>query len=352
MEDAINFAKIFEKEGVDFYIELGMKAYNLITKKLFYTLTYFELLTCVMFLYFADTQPDFVILEVGLGGKLDATNVVPYSVISCITSISLDHIEVLGNTKIKILKDKAEIIKPDSVFICGVHDKRLQSYLIKRCRKLNTKFIYIPQDNISDIKMDMTKWKTTFLYKIDNKNIPFSLPVCSLIQPYNLVLALKIVEELHKFGFIKKIDYTKIINTVKRTTIPFRMQKFKFDGLTVVVDGAHNVDAVKNFVSTINLLPVNNIVICFTIMKEKDFKNVIKTLSLLDEKIEKFIVYKLETPRCQKLDRLYKEAVKYFNKKVLKFATPNELLNYIKKFCNHNKIFFVGSFYISSLFNK
>jgi len=325
--------------------------YSAVPKKLFLKLTYFELLTCVMFLYFYNEQVDFAVLEVGLGGRLDATNVISKSIVSCITSISLDHTEVLGKTEFEILKDKSAIIKPNSVFICGDVKEKLKDYLYKLCKKLNTKFVYVPKE-ICKISLDFKNWQTFCQVKDDKKIFEFTLPVCSLVQPYNVLLAIKIVEELNKMNLVKNFDYKKILQIIKYVQIPFRMQKIKYKNLDIVIDGAHNSAAVENFVNTLLMSPYEDIVICFTIMKEKDYKSVIKTLAKLKGRIEKFVVYKLPIRRCQKLSLIYNEVKKYFGNKTMKFCKISEMLKYFEKNCNKNKIFFIGSFYISKVFKK
>ncbi len=334
--------KLITSEDLNKYLIL---IYKTLTEKFFYKLTYFELLTSIMFLYFADKQPDFVVLEVGLGGKLDATNVIEYSIISCITSISLDHTELLGSTKLKILKDKSAIIKKNSVFICGDIEYNLKKYLKNLCKKLSTKFVYVKKSLIKNLRLDFDKWETKWKYK----NFDFVLPVCSLVQPYNVLLSIKIIEGIYNLGYIKKVDYKKIQKLVAKEIIPFRMQKLCYKKLNIVVDGAHNLSAIKNFVSTIKKSNLKSLFICFTMMKEKDYKSAIKTIALIKDRIEKFIVYNLNIQRNQKLQILYSEAKKYFAEKVLKFYNKEDLLNYLTSFCKNKKVFFIGSFYISKI---
>ncbi len=318
-------------------------------KKIFLKLTYFELLTCAMFLYFKDKQPDFVVLEVGVGGKLDATNVIEKSIISCITSISLDHTEVLGNTEFKILKDKSAIIKPNSTFVCGKVKKNLLRYLKKLCNNLNAKFVYVP-NKIKNIKFNTENWQTHCKINFLGNYQDFIFPICSLSQPYNFLLSLKIVEELYNLGYIKKLDIKKIKQVAKKTKIPFRMQKISKRNFQVTIDGAHNPAAMSNFVKTIKKLKVKNIIICFTLMREKKYKEILKILSALKKRVYKFIVYKLNTSRAQDVELLYKEAKKYFGDKLEKFESQKALLEKIKLY--KKPIFFVGSFYIAELVIK
>lgn len=328
------------------------EVYSKTPNRLFFNLTYFELLTCVMFKYFAELQPDFVVLEVGLGGKLDATNVITYSIVSCITSVGLDHTEVLGRTKFDILKDKSGIIKPNSIFICGEMDKNLVIYLKRLCNRLNTKFVYVDKRNIKNIEIDFQKNTTKCIIKTDGRKLNFSFPSCSVIQPYNFLLAYEIICQLKQHGYIKNISFGRINSVAKTTNIPFRMQKIKYSNLEIVIDGAHNPDAVKNFVRTMQKAKVDNMIVCFTIMKEKDYKTIISVLAKIKNKIEKLIVYRLNTPRSQKLSLMYNTAKIFFGNKVLKFSKISNMLKYIIKFCKKQKVFFIGSFYTGIILKK
>ncbi|MEN3014297.1 MAG: cyanophycin synthetase [Endomicrobiia bacterium] len=326
--------------------------YNTLPSNLFFELTYFELISCVMFLFFREKKPDFVVLEVGLGGKLDATNVIEKSVISCITSISLDHTEVLGNTEFLILKDKSQIIRPGSIFICGKVKKRLRDYLKRLCKKINTKFVFCKK-SFEKINFNVDRWTTEVRYFIEKNFYKAVFSVCSLTHPYNFNIALEIINQLYKAKLIKKPEYKKVFEKIPKVIIPFRMQRFKINGCEIIVDGAHNPASVDSFVKLIKKLSIKNFVICFTIMKDKDYRKIIKILSNLKNKIYKFIVYKINNPRVENLDILYKNVCKYFNnKKVVKISKPENLLKYLKNFCIKKKIFFIGSFYIFSVFKN
>lgn len=329
-----------------------LKIYESVPKEIFLKLTYFELLTCAMFLFFSEKKPDFTILEVGLGGKLDATNVIENSLISCITSISLDHTEVLGKTELEILKDKSYIIKPNSIFVCGELKEKLRKYLMKLCKEKNTQFIYCKND-IFKLNFDPHKWTTTCKYKIEGKEYTAVFPVCSLSHSYNFKLALTIIQQLYVNNLINKIDYSKIFKEVPKIIIPFRMEKFHFAKSEIIVDGGHNPKAISKFVKLINNLKLDKFLICFTMMKDKDYISSIKILSALDKKIWKFIVYGINTPRALNIDVLYKEALKNFSrKKVIKITNVRYLLKYLRNFCIEKKVFFIGSFYISKFFPK
>lgn len=324
-----------------------LKIYDTLPRKLFLNLTYFELLTCIMFLYFADVQADYVVLEVGLGGKLDATNVIEKSLISCITSISFDHTEVLGKTKLEILKDKAGIVKHGSILICGEMETYLKNFLIQLCKKLNTKFVYVPSKNVK-YKLDFDQWQTFCKLTFFGEKIDFVLQGVSVVQPYNLLLAITIVKNVIKEKKNLWVNFNNVMQAIKETIIPCRMQKFKLNGKDVIIDGAHNVAAVENFVSTVKRSNFKNFVICLTLMKEKNYPEIIKTLAQLKTKTEELILFKLPLPRAQEVSLLYKEARKYFDVKISKFETVDSLLKYLLKFSSSTKIFFIGSFYTAA----
>ncbi len=336
----INNRPILYKD-LEKYLE---KVFN-VTDKLKVNLTFFEILTCVMFLYFSDFQPDFTVLEVGLGGKLDATNVIDRSIISVITSISLDHTEVLGNTIKKIAIDKSGIIKPRSICICGDENPVVKKIVLGKCREVKTKCIFVGKGCIKDININFHNWETLFKYK----GHQFVLPLCSKAQPVNAVISIKVVEELYRNKILNNFSWRDVYNGIK-ITIPARMEKINWaDTKQWIIDAAHNPQAVKNFVDTIKLLK-QNFVLAFTIMKEKDFITILKILSTIKNKIKKLCVYKIDgIERCQDIELVYSEARKLFSN-VEKFYSVKSLLNYIKNF---DTVVFTGSFYpVAKLVNR
>ncbi len=317
-------------------------------------LTYFELLSCIMFLYFAEKQPDFSILEVGLGGKLDATNVVPHSIISVLTSISLDHTEVLGKTEYQILKDKSGIIKPDSICICAEQKKFVKKYLKKLCNKQNTELWFVDKNRIKNVKYDFHRWETQFdCITLTRQPIQVKIPMCSIVQPLNVLISIDIVTQLFQKNFIKKLDFEKIKSAVD-ISIPLRMQpvilQYENKNIRCILDAAHNPQAIKNFVNTIKLSSVDNIVICFALMRDKDYKSIARIFKTLKNRIRKIVFYRLPIDRVQDPAVLYSEFKKFFpEEKLAKFEDLSSVLNYIKNF---NNIFFVGTFYVGKFLQK
>ncbi|MFQ3675318.1 MAG: Mur ligase family protein [Endomicrobiia bacterium] len=322
-------------------------------------LTYFEILTCVMFLYFSEQDNDFNVLEVGLGGKLDATNVISRSLISVITKIGLDHTEVLGDTIRKITLDKSEIIKPNSYCVLSNNSKEVRDIVKNVCKKRNVKLKIFGNDfgikNVS-FKGGRTIW---FDYYGERKINGLESYVLYKSQPENIAVSIAILELLKKVGKIKKFEVDKIRSATK-INFPSRFEFIEdrrkhFLGLTtqnLIFDGSHNPLAIKNFVNTIKMVGYKNILLCFTMMKEKDYKSCIKILSGIRNRIKKVLVYELPLTRGQSISFLYKEFTKYFAKKdVKKFYKVSSVLKFIKNFAKeYENIIFVGSLYAEKNF--
>ncbi len=305
-------------------------------------LTYFEVLTCAMFLCFAEAALDAVILEVGLGGKLDATNVIENTTLSVITSISLDHTEVLGRTVHSIIKDKSGIIKKDSACLCGVQRSDIVRIVKKACLQNNAKFILWGKNAVCRDRLDFSKWETRFEYRGTRGKEKYTLPLVSLIQPNNAGMAIRIVEYLCDKKAVKKIIPAKI-NAALSIVIPARMQKLKKGCLEVIFDGGHNPAAVRNFVKTILLSGDHRMTIAVSLMREKESIMVFKELSRLKKNVEKICIYALDNSRAAKPEDLVKAASKFFDeKKIESYRDMNSLLRSLRDI---ERLYMIGSLY-------
>ena len=231
-----------------------------------YNLTYFEASTVLAFLYFADKKVDFAVLEVGLGGRFDATNVV-YPDISIITNVSFDHTHILGNTLEKIAFEKLGIGRKDRPLVIGSNQTELinqaKSLGIGELYYLNRDFFY--KSYIEDLiqKVD---------YKFKNLSISgIEIKLLGDRQANNLATALTgYILLMERLG--KAIDLDLIKKAVFNTSWQGRMEIVSKNPL-VIVDGAHNEDALqKSFKELKNLFQDKNIITFISFMKDKDFK--------------------------------------------------------------------------------
>lgn len=211
-------------------------------------LTEFEILTVMMFLYFKKCKVDIAILETGLGGRLDATNVIKNNLCSIITQIDLDHTERLGNTKEKIAYEKAGIIKPECPVITSMGYEAIRD----RADEMNSLFILAnPYVNPEYIE---------------------ALSLKGLHQAENLALAINTIEYL-----FKDITPDIIKEGLKKVKNPCRFEYFKNKNL--IVDGAHNSNGIKALKENLDYyFPNEKRRFVFGCLKNKDYKSMMNIL--------------------------------------------------------------------------
>ena len=233
-------------------------------------LTEFEILTAVMFKYFCDEKVDFAVIEVGLGGRFDATNIIKMPLISVITSISKDHTERLGNTVDKISFEKGGIIKKNCPVIIDKDNQGIK--VITEIAEKNNSKIYYP--NLSKIILKDNK------NIIINGNNSYELNLLGLNQAQNASLALCAVEILKEKG-IKINNIEKALESVKWSC---RFEYFKEKN--ILIDGCHNPDGAKVLKENLEFyFPDKKRIFVYTNLKNKDYKQFQKNLFGKDDKI-------------------------------------------------------------------
>ncbi|MBU1118422.1 bifunctional folylpolyglutamate synthase/dihydrofolate synthase [Patescibacteria group bacterium] len=238
-------------------------------------LTLFEALTTAAILYFKEKNVDVSVIETGLGGRLDATNVIP-SFAEIITQVSLDHQDYLGDTLEKIAREKAGIIKKNSCVF--MHNQpEIQNVIQKMCDKKNAS-LYILKSTYVHMR-NVTQKYTRFDYtsKINTyKNLKLSL--LGAHQACNAALALYAFETLvHKKYFSNKPKTKSVRRALAHTSWPGRCQIIKKDPL-VLIDGAHNPAGIKTLIKTLRDLDIQEPTIFFSSKKNKEYK---KNITLL-----------------------------------------------------------------------
>ncbi|MGL5378983.1 bifunctional folylpolyglutamate synthase/dihydrofolate synthase, partial [Clostridium sp.] len=158
--------------------------------------TEFEIITALMYLYFYNEKVDFAIVEVGLGGRLDSTNVIT-PIVSVITSISYDHINILGDSLEGIAKEKAGIIKEKTPVVIYPQEEKVLNVIMDKCKEESSELIIINESNTEIIEINkgskpFQKVKVT----LDNNKYIIDLPLLGEHQSINLTVALKVIETL------------------------------------------------------------------------------------------------------------------------------------------------------------
>ena len=215
--------------------------------------TFFELTTAMAFKYFSEKKVDIAVLEVGLGGRYDATNVVS-PLVSVITSVGLDHEEFLGGDVKTICREKAGIIKKGSTLVTGVSDKELINIIKSECREKGVKGYYIGKDFKASAVKSTLKGK---------------------FQKDNIAVALKTVEVLRDKGFnIKPTHIKKALQTV---SWPCRQEEFSVKGRRVIIDSAHNVPGAKALRDSLGTKKSRSTLV-FGVMKRKNVEGILNEL--------------------------------------------------------------------------
>ncbi len=218
--------------------------------------TQFEYETAMAFLYFSEQNCDLVVLETGLGGRDDATNVVTTTLLSVLTSISEDHLGMIGDDLSEIALTKAGIIK-EGVPVVMVSDNEEVAEVIRgECERLNAK-----------------------LYTVNEEETPdFNLSARGAYQKQNAALALRAVTELglNYEDIVINIDIAR--RALEETVIPFRMEKI-CDAPLFYLDGAHNPDAVSRLRDTIiEMFKGYTLIFIMGMFKDKDYREAVRII--------------------------------------------------------------------------
>lgn len=332
---SVNGQDITDKEMEDIIEKLKDKIekYNKISKE---KVTLFELLTTMALYYFKEKNCDFVVLETGLGGLYDCTNIAK-PIVSIITSIGYDHMAILGKTLEEITIQKAGIIKEKSNTVIIEQEQSIQNIIQETCLNKNNTLKVIKKADIQN-----KKYEEEFLifdYK-ENKNIKLNLKGDKQFE--NASLCLETINILKQKGYqISEKKVKEGLSTV--------IHKARFETINknpkIIYDGGHNEEAILNFINTVNTYyKKEEKIYIISILKRKDYKTVLKHL-LKDENSTFIFTSGNDEERYVSSEELYETAKKITKNDRLYKMNLQEAILYAKK--QENKVsFVVGSFYI------
>ena len=297
---------------------------------------WFEAITSLVIIYFAKQKCDLAIMEVGLGGLNDCTNIINAD-ISVLGNIGYDHVDILGNDILQIAKQKAGIIKENSDTVIVKQDKIMQ-VVENECKNKNSKLHIINKEEILNYHDDKNLQK--FDYK-QYKNVEINLR--GKCQIYNAAEVLEIIDILIKKGY--KIPKKAVYDGLKEVVHRARLEILSKDPL-IIFDGGHNENAIKNLRENINqYYKENEKVYIISILKTKDYKTIIKNICQ-DENAIFFFTNGNDKKRYVSKNDLYKEAKKYLDdKKIYKYEFKTAI-KIAKKEHKDKTILIIGSFYV------
>ncbi|MGD9909300.1 MAG: folylpolyglutamate synthase/dihydrofolate synthase family protein [Candidatus Izemoplasmatales bacterium] len=257
-------------------------------------ITFFEILTLMSFLYFRDHQVDLAIVEVGLGGLLDATNVIT-PMVSVITNISFDHMKQLGNTLESIAMNKLGIVKQGIPLITTVEQESLKPLFRSETEKKNSLCIFFSLEQASNKHVGEI---TSFDYQGNH----FELQLPGEHQITNALLAIQVIEYLNQTSSFY-VSNEAIYNGLKETKWPGRIEIVEPG---IILDGAHNTGGAIALKKSIQMIyPDKHIKCLFCMMKDKEHQEVI---NLFDSFVSEFHFTEIEYPRRAAAEDLMNES--------------------------------------------
>ena len=301
--------------------------------------SFFELATIMAFEYFKNSKVDVAVIETGLGGRLDCTNIIK-PVLSIITNVSWDHNEILGNTLEKIAIEKTGIIKKHTPVILGEFQKNISHVFNNKANELKSELIWA--DKTFSVKKSIQTPDTMQMFRIKyNKEQVLNglkTPLLGEYQKKNTATVLASVEKLKNIGFIinDKNIYKGFKNVINNTTLKGRWQILSNNPL-VICDIGHNVGGIKQNVTQLNKLKYETLHIVFGMVADKDFKKILKLLP----KNAIYYFTKANIPRAKNEIELQKIASEYgLTGKT--FSTVKKAYNSALKSAKQSDIVFVG----------
>ena len=301
--------------------------------------SFFELTTAMAFKYFSDRKIQVAVIETGMGGRLDSTNIVE-SDIAVVTKIAFDHQKYLGNTLKKIASEKIGIVKKDSLVVVSDNTAELRDFFRKK----------IPDSRLfmldEKVKIQSKDGATYLKFPDSNITVRYHKSLPGKFQIINAsAAALAYVLYMKKHGIDINIKFIEngIRNIKLNTNYRCRLEIIKQKNRTFILDVSHNPDAVRN---TLNELDVKPDVIIFAMMKDKDYKAALKELL---KHCSNLILTGIRYPRavspyvlCSSLPQ-----TDYNTKNITVAASLEETKSLLNKL-NYRNMLFIGSFFLIS----
>ena len=295
-------------------------------------LSFFELSVSLAFNYFREKEIDIAVIEVGLGGRLDCTNIIT-PVVSVITNISYDHVNILGDTLQKIATEKAGIIKKNIPVIIGESQTETDSIFLEKAKKMNSPIVF------SDKKYKIENTgQASYLAINENTSEEYKLGLNGIYQQKNLATVLSSVDILNSSGIKIKKEALRngLKHVVENTGLQGRWQKIG-DHPIIICDTGHNEGGIKYITKQLEMEKYDKLHIVFGMVSDKD---ITKVLSMLPEKA---IYYFCKASVERSLDEnILKEKALVYRLSGEAYSTVKDALEAAKNNSSENDMIFVG----------
>lgn len=294
--------------------------------------TEFEVMTMMMFVYFGEVHPvDFAVIEAGLGAKHDSTNVFQ-PIMTILTSIGLDHTNIMGDTYLDIAREKAGVIKPGVTLVYAIKNDAAKQYVNEAVAEAGAKGIKLDRD----IQCVSAGEEFTFRYK-DYELEDIRLKMLGHHQQENASLAIAALIDMYEQGMLH-LDFNKMVSAIEETTWTGRIETVQEEP-TIILDGAHNRESIDVLVETMKTYYSDRrIDVLFSAI---DGKPIGSMLYSLEEIADRFYVTEFDFPKALPVDTLY-ESVEHDQKMKIK-----DYGEFIKNY-NGDLLLVTGSLYFIS----
>ncbi|NME83246.1 folylpolyglutamate synthase/dihydrofolate synthase family protein [Clostridium sp. SM-530-WT-3G] len=283
--------------------------------------TQFEILTALMFLYFYREKVDYGVVEVGLGGALDSTNVLT-PIVSVITSISYDHMNILGDTIEEIAEQKAGIIKEGIPVVVYPEEKNVQDVIVKKTEEMNSRIRLVQKNSVKLLNINRDDIYQEVQVSTMKNDYKVKLPLLGAHQMLNLAVVLNTIEVIFE-GQNEKLNVKLVEKSLEDVEWKGRLEVLNKKPL-IVIDGAHNIDGIKSLTYNVNkYFKYKNMILLLGILADKQVDEMIKEIVPFAEKVYALTPH---SDRAQLSQELKNKIVKY-NKNVIAIESYEEAVS-------------------------
>ncbi len=300
--------------------------------------TYFELMTLLAVLYFKESRVAMAVLEVGMGGRFDATSAVDPAV-TAITTISGEHQEYLGESLSQIAFEKAGIIKQGVPVVSGVIDGDAKRVIQERAQELGAPFFDVFGKNTSFVKKRRDD-RYIFDYVFNDKVYRYSTRLPGCHQGKNAAVAIVIADRIHQR--CRKLDKEKIIKGIESTKWEGRLEIVSREPL-IMLDGAHNIEGAGALREYLDEFTGSVSVLVFAVMKEKKIKEI---SDILFPKADRVILTRFQFYRAASPEEILLETVRHKHKIMCEPDPVQALRSAVRSAGRNGSILIAGSLYI------
>ena len=290
----------------------------------------FEWLTVMAFVYFKDVKVDVVVLEVGIGGLFDSTNIIPSKLAAVITNVDFDHQNMLGSTLVDITKQKAGIItsSTDFIFTGKIAHPIVMKTIQQTADSLGKTYFLYGSDYCYDVQHStLHVYGKRFVIKA---NLP-------IYQYENVTLALAVAEKILTHTFKRPVSQEKIEDVISNMQLPIRFEQIRYKTKTLILDGAHNLPGVSKLIESLQAaFPMASYSFVFCAMGDKAYQEMIEKLETIG------------TVTLYDYHQIYQRALEIEEHRTEEVLTSIEQLETYMADSKTDVIVFVGSIYFVS----